>query len=209
MHGSIMDIKAMDLVTALCILGFYFILGPVLLKYVPEGKAQKWWEDKFIKKRYATSANIIVCFMPSLLLAASVNFNMQSFTTSVSFSVGISAVVIAIACIFVFFHGIILLSTQFSEEHKTEECYLGSSSLEPKSVLYVLSILLIATWTIPMLCFVHPVAATVMIICLLLWHIKFFRNWDSFPSKIYFFVRLFYCVCLLIVASSFLIFSVS
>ena len=43
MQGGILDIKSMDLVAALSILGFYFFLGPKLLKYLPEGKFQKWW----------------------------------------------------------------------------------------------------------------------------------------------------------------------
>ena len=77
MTGSIVDIKAFDMITYLCLIGFYFLIGPALLKYVPEGKIQKWWEQKFIMKKWATSANIILCFSPSLMLAAAVNMDMQ------------------------------------------------------------------------------------------------------------------------------------
>ena len=128
-EASIVDKKAMDMIALLCILAFYFLIGPALLKYVPDGKLQKWWQQKFILKKYATCANVILCFAPSLLLSAVLNFGLQKSFSSIATSAGIGLLVSVASGIFVFAHALILLNTQFSEEHKTEECYLGASSL--------------------------------------------------------------------------------
>lgn len=85
---------------------------------------------------------------------------------------------------------------------------MGASSLEPKSTLYVLSFLIISTWTIPMLSVLNGVAALVIIVGVILWHLTFFRVWDGFPSKVYFFLRLFYLLFLLIFTSTFLLFQI-
>lgn len=46
-------------------------------------------------------------------------------------------------------------------------------------------------------------------ICMVLFHIWCFRNWNNFPSKIAYFIKLFIALFLLLYISAFLVFEVS
>lgn len=48
-----------------------------------------------------------------------------------------------------------------------------------------------------------------IMIVVVLWYISHFRNWDNFPNKILYFVKLFYGLFVLFFSISYLVFEIS
>ena len=112
-------------------------------------------------------------------------------------------------CIFVFVHSLILYSTQIYEEYLNEDCYMGTSAQEPKSVLYIISILIVYTWTTPLIALAPGYVSLSLVMLVLLWNIFFFKNWSFFTNKGLFFIKLFISVMFLLYVAGFLLFYIA
>ena len=157
-------------------------------------------------KRYSTVSSLIIFFMPSLLFSSALNFNMQTYNSSLIFSPGLSIFLISATGVFVFVHALFLFETRFIETYKNEECYMGSSPIESKSILFVLTVVFVIGWGIPILAVPQGIYGLPILIVAFLVQISCFRNWDNFPLKPLYFLKLFQALLLVLYTTGFLAF---
>lgn len=207
--GGVVNKKVIDMVFLGCVLAFYAVLCPRLTPYIPEGKMKKLWSYKFEQKKYSTLANTLLCLLPSFLFCSILDYRQQEFNPASYTTLAIAFLVLAFSCIFIFVHAMILYNTQFNDGYKNEDCYFGASILEPRSITYILSLLLMCVCGIPLLGLLGGIYCLPLLMVVTLWNIAHFRFWDNFPNKILYFIKLAYSVAFLFFCASFLVFTVS
>lgn len=70
-------------------------------------------------------------------------------------------------------------------------------------------ILCLITWGIPLLYRGSGIYVLPIMIVMMLYHIWSFRNWNNFPSKVAYFIKLFEAIFLMLYISGFLLFEIS
>ena len=86
---------------------------------------------------------------------------------------------------------------------------MGSSPLETRSILYILSPLFLIGWGIPLLSRGIGIFVLPAMLATILFHIWCFRNWNNFPSKVSYFIKLFIAIFLFFYIGAFLAFEVA